>query len=408
MIEIVTGVISFTLIIILLVALILFARSKLVAQGKVNIVINDNEDDKIEVDAGGKLLNILAEQKIFVSSACGGGGSCGQCKVKVIEGGGELLPTETAHISRKEAKEGLRLACQLTVKNDLKLELAPEIFSAEELVCKVKSNDNVATYIKELVLELPDGKVMNYKAGGYIQIICPPYELKFSDFDIAEEYRADWDKYNLWDFKSVVKEETIRAYSMASYPEEKGVVKLNVRIAFPPGLNRKIPPGQVSSYIHNLKPGDEVKIQGPFGEFFAKDTDNEMVFIGGGAGMAPLRSIIFDQLKRLHTDRKISFWYGGRSKKELFYVEDFDKLQEEFPNFSWHTALSEPFEEDNWTGYVGFIHQVVLDNYLKNHPEPENCEYYLCGPPMMIAAVLKMLDDLGVESDNILFDDFGE
>ena len=247
MIEILTGVISFTLIIILLVALILFARSKLVAQGKVNIVINDNEDDKIEVDAGGKLLNILAEQKIFVSSACGGGGSCGQCKVKVIEGGGELLPTETAHISRKEAKEGLRLACQLTVKDNLKLELAPEIFSAEELVCKVKSNDNVATYIKELVLELPEGKVMDYKAGGYIQIICPPYELKFSDFDIEEEYRADWDKYNLWDFKSIVKEETIRAYSMASYPDEKGVVKLNVRIAFPPGLNRKIPTGQVSS-----------------------------------------------------------------------------------------------------------------------------------------------------------------
>ncbi|MEF3253940.1 MAG: NADH:ubiquinone reductase (Na(+)-transporting) subunit F, partial [Deferribacterales bacterium] len=347
-----------------------------------------------------------ASEKIFVSSACGGGGSCGQCKVKVIKGGGALLPTEKAHINRKLEREGYRLSCQLTVKDDIEIFLPPEVFSAKEYLCEVVSNRNVATFIKELVLKLPDEE-FHFEAGGYIQIRIPPYKVKFSEFDIEDEYRGDWTKYKLWELESVNDKEVIRAYSMANYPLEKGIVKLNVRIATPPPKSVGIPPGVGSSYIFSLRPGDRVKILGPFGEFKASDTDAEMIFIGGGAGMAPLRSIIFDQIFRVKSGRKISYWYGARSLREIFYAEEFEDLQKNHSNFSWHVALSEPLPEDNWNGLTGFIHEVVYREYLKNHPAPEDAEYYLCGPPMMLKAVLEMLDNLGVEKKNIRFDDFG-
>ncbi len=401
------GVFMFTLIVLSLVGVILFARSKLVSAGTVKIEINDDPEKTIEVPVGGKLLNVLASNKIFVPSACGGGGTCGQCKVKVLEGGGDILPTELSQINRKEAREGYRLSCQVPVKFDMKIQIPPEIFDIKKWECEVVSNRNVATFIKELVLKLPEGENVNFRAGGYIQIEAPPHTVYYKDFDIDEEYRPDWDKYNLWRYVSVVKEPIVRAYSMANYPEEKGIIMLNVRIATPPPSKPDVPPGQMSSYIFSLKPGDKVTISGPYGEFFAKDTDKEMVFIGGGAGMAPMRSHIFDQLKRLRTKRKITFWYGARSLREMFYVEDFNKLQEEFDNFKWYIALSEPLPEDNWDGPVGFIHQVLYDMYLKDHPEPEECEYYICGPPLMLSAVTKMLDELGVDKENILYDDFG-
>lgn len=404
---IVLGVIMFTLIVLALVIIILYAKSKLVASGSVKILINDDEEKTLTVPIGGKLLNVLADQHIFVPSACGGGGTCGECKVQIIDGGGDVLATEKSKLSRKQIRNNYRLSCQVPVKNNLKLELNPEIFEIKKWECTVRSNHNVATFIKELVLELPAGEHVDFRAGGYIQIEAPPHTVDFKDFIIEEEYRGDWDKYNIWQYKSVVKEPVVRAYSMANYPEEKGIIMLNVRIATPPPRLQNIPPGQMSSYIFSLKPGDKVTISGPYGEFFAKDTKNEMVFIGGGAGMAPMRSHIFDQLKRIHTGRKMSFWYGARSMREMFYVEDFDGLAKDNPNFTWNIALSEPMPEDNWSGYVGFIHQVLLDNYLKNHPAPEDCEYYICGPPMMNAAVTKMLADLGVEPENILFDDFG-
>jgi len=398
------GTIFFTLLILILVGFIIEARKFLVKEGKVRISINNEKE--IEASPGEKLLNILASEKIFVSSACGGGGSCGQCKVKVLEGGGSLLPTEKAHISRKLEKEGFRLSCQLPVKNDLKIFLPPEVFNAKEYHCEVISNRNVATFIKELVLKLPTDE-FDFEAGGYIQIKIPPYELSFKDFFIEDEYKPDWDKYNLWGLRSKNDREIIRAYSMANFPLEKGIVKLNVRIATPPPKSVNIPPGIGSSYIFSLKPGDRVTILGPFGEFKASDTEAEMLFIGGGAGMAPLRSIIFDQLIRLNSKRKITYWYGARSLREIFYSEDFEELQNKFDNFKWYIALSEPLPEDNWQGYVGFIHQVVFEHYLKNHPEPESVEYYLCGPPPMLKAVLEMLDNLGVERGNIRFDDFG-
>jgi len=401
------GVLMFTIIVLSLVGVILFARSKLVSAGTVKIEINNDPEKTIEVPVGGKLLNILASKKIFVPSACGGGGTCGQCKVKVLEGGGDILPTELAQISRKEAREGYRLSCQVPVKFDMKIEIPPEIFDIKKWECEVVSNRNVATFIKELVLRLPEGENVNFRAGGYIQIEAPPHTVYYKDFEIEEEYKPDWDKYNLWRYVSVVKEPIVRAYSMANYPEEKGIIMLNVRIATPPPSNPDLPPGQMSSFIFNLKPGDKVTISGPYGEFFARETEKEMVFIGGGAGMAPMRSHIFDQLKRLRTNRKITFWYGARSLREMFYVEDFNKLQEEFENFKWYIALSEPLPEDNWDGPVGFIHQVLYDMYLKDHPEPEECEYYICGPPLMLSAVTKMLDDLGVDKENILYDDFG-
>lgn len=404
MVEIILGVIFFTLIVIALVMVILWAKSKLVPQGEVEIIINGEKTIKTPV--GEKLLMALANNHLFVSSACGGGGTCGQCRVKVLEGGGKLLPTEASHISKREAREGTRLSCQVTVKQPMKIEVPEEVFGVKKWECTVRSNRNVATFIKELILDLPEGETLNFRAGGYIQIECPPHHVKFSDFDIDEEYRADWDKYDLWKLESKVDEPVVRAYSMANFPLENTIVMLNVRIATPPpGLN--VPPGKMSSYIFSLKPGDKITISGPFGEFFARETDNEMVFIGGGAGMAPMRSHIFDQLIRLKSKRKMTFWYGARSLREAFYIDHFNKLQAENLNFRWFLALSEPKPEDNWTGFTGFIHEVLYENYLKDHPAPEDCEYYLCGPPVMNAAVIKMLEDLGVERENILLDDFG-
>ncbi|WP_045226027.1 NADH:ubiquinone reductase (Na(+)-transporting) subunit F [Methyloterricola oryzae] len=405
MLEIILGVTFFTAIVIALVFVILGAKSKLVAEGNVEIEIN--HEKKIQVPIGSKLLTALAENNLFVSSACGGGGTCAQCRVKVTEGGGDILPTELSHITKREAAEGDRLACQVTVKQNMKIHVHDEVFGVKRWNAKVRSNHNVATFIKELVLELPAGETIDFRAGGYIQIECPAYHAKFSEFDVEEKFRDEWDKYNLWKYESVVKEPAIRAYSMASYPEEKDIIMLNVRIATPPPGRDDIPPGIMSSYIFNLKPGDDVVVSGPFGEFFARETDNEMVFVGGGAGMAPMRSHIFDQLRRLKSKRKMTFWYGARSYREMFYVNDFDTLQAENPNFTWHIGLSEPKPEDNWTGYTGFIHNVLYENYLKNHPAPEDCEYYLCGPPMMNAAVIKMLEDIGVERENIMLDDFG-
>lgn len=405
--EIILGVVMFTLIVLALTVMILFAKSKLVNTGDITVDINEDAEKSFVAPAGDKLLNMLSNHGIFVSSACGGGGSCGQCRVKIKEGGGDILPTELSHISKREAKEGCRLACQVSVKQNLKIELPEEIFGVKKWECEVISNDNKATFIKELMLKIPDGEVVPFRAGGFIQIEAEPHTVKYADFDVSEEYRGDWDKFNLFRYESVATEQTVRAYSMANYPEERGIIMLNVRIAAPPPSQPDAPPGIMSSYIWSLKPGDKVVISGPFGEFFAKDTDAEMVFIGGGAGMAPMRSHIFDQLKRLHSKRKISFWYGARSKREMFYEEDFDQLQAENDNFRWYVALSDPQPEDNWTGYTGFIHNVLLENYLKNHPAPEDCEFYMCGPPMMNAAVIKMLKDLGVEDDNIMLDDFG-
>ncbi|MFO3902930.1 NADH:ubiquinone reductase (Na(+)-transporting) subunit F [Enterobacter hormaechei] len=405
--EIILGVVMFTLIVLVLSGLILVARSKLVNSGDVIIEINDEADKQIRTPAGDKLLNTLSGNGIFISSACGGGGSCGQCRVTVKEGGGDILPTELSHISKREAKEGCRLACQVAVRQNMKIELPEEIFGVKKWQCEVISNDNKATFIKELKLRVPDGEDVPFRAGGYIQIECPEHTVAYKDFDVPDEYRGDWDKFNLFRFVSEVKEPTLRAYSMANYPDEKGIIMLNVRIATPPPAVPDAPPGIMSSYIWSLKPGDKVTISGPFGEFFAKETDAEMVFIGGGAGMAPMRSHIFDQLKRLGSQRKISFWYGARSLREMFYQEEFEQLARDNPNFSFHIALSDPLPEDNWTGYIGFIHNVLYENYLKHHAAPEDCEFYMCGPPMMNAAVIKMLQDLGVEDENIMLDDFG-
>lgn len=404
---IVSGVVMFTVVVLSLVALILFAKSKLVQAGDVTVVINDDPEHTLKVSAGGKLLNALADQKIFVSSACGGGGTCGQCKVIVRQGGGDVLPTEKAQLNRRQIREGIRLSCQVPVKQDLKIEIAPEVFHVRRWQCRVRSNRNVATFIKELVLELPTGEEVNFRAGGYIQIEAPRHSLQYRDFAIEPEFRDDWDKFGMWRYRSQVDEPVTRAYSMANYPLEKGIIMLNVRVATPPSHKPDAPPGMMSSYIFNLKPGDRVYITGPYGEFFARDSENEMVFIGGGAGMAPLRSHILDQLKRLGSQRKMTYWYGARSLREIFYHQEFDKLADDYPNFSWHVALSEPRPEDNWNGHIGFIHQVLFEQYLKNHPAPEDCEYYICGPPLMLSAVLRLLDDLGVEKENILFDDFG-
>ncbi|TNH07113.1 NADH:ubiquinone reductase (Na(+)-transporting) subunit F [Testudinibacter sp. TR-2022] len=405
--EIILGIAMFTVIVLVLVVLILFAKSKLVNSGDITIGINEDPSKAIKLPAGGKLLGALASEGIFLSSACGGGGSCGQCKVKVLHGGGDILPTELSHISKKEAKEGWRLGCQVNVKTDMEVEVEPEIFGVKKWECTVISNDNKATFIKELKLAIPEGEEVPFRAGGYIQIEADPHTVRYSDFDVPQEYREDWDKFNLFRYVSKVDEPITRAYSMASYPEEKGIIMLNVRIATPPPKQPDAPPGQMSSYIWSLKAGDKVTISGPFGEFFAKETDAEMVFVGGGAGMAPMRSHIFDQLKRLKSKRKMTYWYGARSKREMFYVEDFDGLQAENDNFKWHVALSDPLPEDNWDGYTGFIHNVLYENYLKNHEAPEDCEYYMCGPPMMNAAVIGMLKNLGVEDENILLDDFG-
>ena len=408
MTTIALGVFMFTFVIVTLVTFLMVARSKLVATGEVTILVNEDADKALRTAAGSTLLGTLAANKIFIPSACGGKGSCGVCKVSVTDGGGAMLPTEVSHINRGEEREGVRLACQVKVKGDMEIELPPEVFSVRKWKCKVRSNKNVATFIKELKLELPTGDEVPFRAGGYIQIESPPHVARYKDFEIEDEYREEWDKFDMWRFVSKVDEEVTRAYSMANYPEEKGTILLNVRVASPPPRAPEgTPPGKMSSYIFNLKPGDEVTISGPYGEFYAKDTDAEMMFIGGGAGMAPMRSHIFDQLKRLNSKRKITFWYGARSLREAFYQDEFDELAAKHPNFTWHLALSEPLPEDNWTGMTGFIHQVVYDNYLKDHPAPEDIEYYLCGPPLMLSACRNMFEDLGVEEENVLYDDFG-
>lgn len=381
MLTLFLGILIFTAVVLLLVAVILGARSLLVPSGAIHININDTRD--LTCVAGGKLLYALADGGLFVSSACGGGGTCGQCRVKVLEGGGKLLPTETSHINRREAAEGWRLSCQVGLKDDMRVELPREVFGVRRWHCRVRSNRSVSTFIKELVLELPEGEAVAFRAGGFIQIECPPYHIQFSDFDIPAHLRADWDKYNLWQLEAGTKQPVTRAYSMANYPGEQGIIMLNVRIATPPPDRPGAPPGIMSSYIFGLKPGDEVTISGPFGEFFVKETNAEMIFVGGGAGMAPMRSHIFDQLKRLDSKRRMSFWYGARSKREIFYREDFDALAREHANFTWHIALSDPLPEDDWQGDTGFIHNVLFEKYLKQHPTPEDCEYYLCGPPMM-------------------------
>ena len=405
MLEIGLGVTFFTGIVLALVAIILFAKSKLVAEGNVKILINNEKE--VEVPVGGKLMQSLAENGLFVPSACGGGGSCAQCRVKIHEGGGSILPTELSHITKREAREGERLSCQVAVKQDMKISVPEEVFGVRKWECTVRSNHNVATFIKELVLELPPGEEVPFKAGGYIQIECPPHTVEYKSFEVEERFRDDWDRFDQWKFVSKVTEPVMRAYSMANYPDEKGIIMLNVRIASPPPRQPDVPPGAMSSYIFGLKPGDKVTISGPYGEFFARETEKEMVFVGGGAGMAPMRSHLLDQFKRIHTNRKVSFWYGARSKREMFYVDDFDQIAEANPNFEWHVALSDPLPEDDWEGYTGFIHEVLYENYLKDHPAPEDCEYYMCGPPMMNAAVIKMLLDLGVEREDIMLDDFG-
>ncbi len=403
--TILLGVVMFTVIVLSLVAVILLARKQLVASG--NVTININGEKALSVPAGGKLLQTLAANDLFLASACGGGGTCAQCKCVVAEGGGSMLPTEESHFTRREANEGWRLSCQTPVKQDMDIQIPEEVFGVKQWECTVESNDNVATFIKELTLRLPEGENVDFRAGGYVQLECPPHHVKYSDFDIGEEYRGDWERFKFFDLESQCAETTIRAYSMANYPEEKGIVKFNIRVATPPPGSEGIPCGIMSSWVFGLKPGDKVKVYGPFGEFFAKETKAEMVFIGGGAGMAPMRSHLFDQLKRLSSDRKISFWYGARSLREMFYQDEYDMLADENENFDWHVALSDPQPEDNWDGLTGFIHNVLYEQYLKDHPAPEDCEYYMCGPPMMNAAVISMLTDLGVEPENILLDDFG-
>ena len=407
-IEVSLGVAMLTAVVVSLVGLLMVARRQLVATGDVTITVNGNADKALQTSAGSTLLGTLADNQIFIPSACGGKGSCGVCKVKVLDGGGAILPTERSHISRGEVRDCVRLSCQVKVKQDLDIEIPPEIFNVRQWQCRVRSNHNVATFIKELVLELPEGEEVPFRAGGYIQIEAPAGTYDYKDYAVEEEYKADWDQFNLWRYQAVLDEPVTRAYSMANYPDEKGVIMLNIRIASPPPRAPEgTPPGKMTSYIFSLKPGDKVTISGPFGEFFAKDTPAEMIYVGGGAGMAPMRSHIFDQFRRLNTNRRVSFWYGARSLREAFYVDDFDAIASEHSNFKWHLALSEPLPEDEWAGKTGFIHQVLYDNYLKDHPAPEDVEYYLCGPPMMLKACMDMLDSLGVERENILFDDFG-
>ena len=400
----------FLIVVLIPVTVLVFVRKKLAQQGKVKININDEKE--IEVEPGNSLLATLANEQIFLPSACGGGGSCGMCRCQVLEGGGTILPTETGFFSRKEQQNHWRLGCQVKVREDMKININPQIFGIKKWECEVVSNRNVATFIKEFVVKLPEGEHLKFLSGGYIQIDVPAIDVNYKDIDVDEEYRADWEKFGMFDLVMHNPEPQFRAYSMASYPAEDNIIMLNVRIATPPfdrvnGGFMKVNPGVCSSYIYSLKPGDKVTISGPYGEFHIKDTKREIIFIGGGAGMAPMRSHILDLFLTKHTDRKVSYWYGGRSLRELFYIEDFRKIEEENPNFKFNIALSAPLPEDNWTGYVGNIHEVLLENYLKNHSEPEEIEYYLCGPPMMTAAVLKMLDSLGVPKEMISFDDFG-
>ena len=407
---IILSILVFLVVVLIPVTVLVFVRKKLAPQGKVKININDEKE--IEVEPGNSLLGTLANEQIFLPSACGGGGSCGMCRCQVLEGGGTILPTETGFFSRKEQQDNWRLGCQVKVREDMKIKINPQIFGIKKWECEVVSNRNVATFIKEFVVKLPEGEHLKFLSGGYIQIDVPAIDVNYKDIDVDEEYRADWEKFGMFDLVMHNPEPQFRAYSMASYPAEDNIIMLNVRIATPPfdrvnGGFMKVNPGVCSSYIYSLKPGDKVTISGPYGEFHIKDTKREIIFIGGGAGMAPMRSHILDLFLTKHTDRKVSYWYGGRSLRELFYIEDFRKIEEENPNFKFNIALSAPLPEDNWTGYVGNIHEVLLENYLKNHSEPEEIEYYLCGPPMMTAAVLKMLDSLGVPKEMISFDDFG-
>ena len=407
MLIILTSVIVFSAVILLLVLILTFAESKLLPQGAVKILINQNEDKSPTVNPGGTLLSALSAESIFIPSACGGGGTCAQCICQVHSGGGQILTTELNHISRKDAKDDWRLACQVKVRENMEITVPDEIFSIQEWECTVRSNENVATFIKELVLELPSGDNLNFQAGGFIQINIPEYELDFKEFDIEDEYHEDWDKFNIWNLKGKNTESQFRAYSMANHPSEGNIIMLNVRIATPPpALWNDAPPGIASSYMFNLKAGDKVTISGPYGDFFIKDTDREMVYIGGGAGMAPMRSHLFHLFYTLETGRKVSFWYGARSKREMFYDDDFKAIQEKYPNFSYYVALSDPMPADNWEGYKGFIHQVVLDNYLDEHEDSTEIEYYMCGPPMMIDAAENMLYNLGVEPEMIAFDKF--
>ena len=395
----------FTGTILILVVILNYATSKLVATGDVNIQINGDDDKSLTTPAGATLLQTMAAEKIFLPSACGGGGTCGMCTCQIDSGGGDILPTEKPHLTRAEIKDNVRLACQVKVKSDMEVRIPDEIFNIQKWECEVVSNDNVATFIKEFVVRLPEGENLDFRAGGYIQIDIPPHKLDYSEFDIDEEYRGDWDKFNMWRYHSEMDETIFRAYSMANHPAEGNIVMLNVRIASPPpGMD--VPPGLASSYIFNLKPGDKVMVSGPYGEFFAKDTEREMLYIGGGAGMAPMRSHIFDLLKTKRSTRKISFWYGARSKREMFYDDEFKALEKEFPNFSYNVALSDPMKEDEWEGPVGFIHQIVQDNYLATHEAPEDIEYYMCGPPMMVDAVDNMLYNMGVEKEMIDYDSF--
>ena len=399
----------FTGVILVLVLIINFAESKLLPQGEMTITVNDEEDKKFKVRPGGTLLSALAYETIYLPSACGGGGTCAMCKCQVLDGGGGILPTETSHISRNEAKENWRLACQVKVKEDMNIHVPDEIFSIRKWECTVKSNENVATFIKELVLDLPEGENLNFQAGGYIQIDIPEYRnLLFKDFDVEDEYHPDWDKYKVWNLVANNDEPIFRAFSMANHPAEGNRIMLNVRIATPPPpLWNDVPPGLATSYIFNLKPGDKVTISGPYGEFFIKETDREMVYIGGGAGMAPMRSHLFHLFQTLKTGRKVSFWYGARSLREMFYDDHFKDLADQFPNFNYQVALSDAMEEDNWKGSTGFIHQVLHDEYLSKHEDPTEVEYYMCGPPPMISAVEGMLNSLGVEPEMIAYDSFG-
>ncbi len=405
--EILFGIACFLVIQFILVTLITIAKKTMLPEGEITITVND--DKELTTSPGGKLLTSLADQEIYLPSACGGGGSCAQCLVKVESGGGAILPTEKSKINNRDARAGIRLACQVPVKRDLNIKVAPEVLETRKWKCIVQSNKNVATFIKELVLKVPEGESVDFKSGGYIQIEVPPHTVSYANFEIDDRFLSDWTKFKMFQYKSHVYTPVTRAYSMANYPGEKGIIMLNIRIASPPpnADAEDIPPGQVSSYIFDLKEGDEVTISGPYGEFYLEGSNAEMVFIGGGAGMAPLRSHIFHLFKTEKTNRKVSFWYGGRSKKELFYTEEFEKLAEENDNFTFHVALSDPQPEDNWTGETGFVHLVLYEKYLKDHPAPEDIMYYMCGPPMMTQSVLDMLDDLGVEKDNIRFDDFG-
>ncbi len=428
---VITAVVAFTIIILLLVALLLFAQSKLVQQGDVKIIVNGDEENPIVAPAGSTLLSTLSGEKIFLPSACGGGGTCAMCKCAIDEGGGDVLPTEVGHLSRKEQQENVRLSCQVKVKNDMRIRIPEEIFGIKKWECEVVSNYNVSTFIKEFVVKLPEGETLDFESGGYIQIDVPPVVAEFKGMDIAphpelghkpDVYKEDWDKFGMWDLTMKNNEEIFRAYSMANHPAEGNIIMLNIRIATPPwdraaGKWMDVNPGICSSYVFTRKEGDKVTISGPYGEFFINPTQREMIYIGGGAGMAPLRSHIFHLFHTEKSDRKVSYWYGGRSKRELFYLDHFRNIEKDFPNFKFHIGLSEPLEEDNWKvkesldgegdGYVGFIHQVLYDNYLRDHPDPEEVEYYLCGPPLMNAAVLKMLDDMGVPPENIRFDDVG-